>query len=245
MSPNPSMITNTMRTGTRTARSLRICRALTFSPGPSIGGEASGARRDLLGGLFDQPDLTLAERVRLVRIDVEHAEDPSLPKDRGDHLRAGVDVAHDVARPLPHVWHDLGLAGCRHGPGHALAERDAFVLGGLAAERPQDQRVPVHEIDAHPVESWLLFVEACYGSVDELEIQVHVGPVYRPRRTRPFAPCSTGGGGCREGNCPHVPLPAVAAPERPPVRCPCRCRQDCRRRRADSSWIGRSRHAAE
>src|SRR5437773_12092895 len=137
MSPNPSMITNTIRTGIRTARSVRICRRLTFSAGASMSAEPSGARRDLLRGLLDQPHLALAERVRPVRIDVEHPEDLPVANDRRHHFRAGTDVAHDVARPLPHVGHDFRLARCRNGPGDALAEGDAFVLGGLAAEGPQ------------------------------------------------------------------------------------------------------------
>src|SRR5439155_10775833 len=240
------MITNTRSTGIRTARSERISRALTFSPDAPIGGDASGARRDLLRGLFDQPDLALPKSVRPARIDVQHAQHAALAHDGGHDLRPGLEVADDVAGSLADVWHDLRLAGRGHPAAHALAHSDAFVLGRLAAEGAEHQGVTVHEIDAHPVESWLLLVEACYGSVDELDIEVHAGPVYLPGRTQIFAQHhGRRGSGCRKGDCPRVPLPAVAAPERPPVRCACRCRQDCRRRRADSFWIGRTRQAAE
>src|SRR5438309_2406464 len=97
------MMTNTSRTGIRTARSARISRALTFSAGASIGGDASGARRDLLRGLLDQLDLAIAERAGAVRIDVEDAQHPALADDRRDHFRARVEVADDVAGPFADV----------------------------------------------------------------------------------------------------------------------------------------------
>src|SRR6266511_4248295 len=213
MRPNLSMITNTMRTGIRTARSLRISRALTFSPGASIGGEASGARRDLLRGLLDQPDLALAECARPVRIDVQHPQHAALANDGSHDLRAGLEVVDDVAGSLAHVGNHLGSPGLGHRAAYPLSQRDAFVLGRLTAEGAQDQRVPVHEVDADPVERWLLLMEACYGSLDEFEIEVHARTVYRSGQTPLCARNHHGrhGGGCRKGDCPRVPLPAVAA----------------------------------
>src|SRR5436309_1060808 len=61
MIPKPSMITNTMRTGIRTAGSLRICRALTFSSGDSMLLRRPNRVRGVSSGLLLAPALVTCE----------------------------------------------------------------------------------------------------------------------------------------------------------------------------------------
>ena len=93
----------------------------------------------------------LVESSVLVGVDVELADDPAFVRDRDDDLRACRGEARKVARVGVHVVHHLGLPARRGRAAHALADRDAHVLGRLRTlPRPEHEVVAVDQVDADP-----------------------------------------------------------------------------------------------
>src|SRR6185503_1116243 len=89
--------------------------------------------RDRLGDALEELAVGVTEGGRLVRVDVDLADNTALPRD-GDHdLRAGRRKAREVARIGVDVVNDLGLPARGRGAAHALADRDAHVFCRLRA----------------------------------------------------------------------------------------------------------------
>ena len=122
------------------------------------------------------------ERIGLVAVDVDLAEDRGAAADEHHQLGPGPGVAGEVVLDGADVGHVLVLAGRHRGAADALADRDPGVVGLAAGERLEHQLVAVQHVEIDRGVGRAGRADLLRGGAEQLL------PGPPPARTRPAAP---------------------------------------------------------